>query len=173
MGKSIDDEKARELYDAGENDRIIGDTFGVTKSAVALWRRKNNLPANAGSFGRKRKEAEPVAAERKISSAKELPAAVRERVEALMPQEAPVESKPSIPDDLDPLVNEAFGIAVNRLFQLGMPVQMGWRKLLSLTEIHVRKLYPYMKISEEAVRCAIELAAIASIDGINEAREAP
>lgn len=43
---SIDDVKARGLYDAGKSDSEIAAVFGLGSNSIWSWRKKNNLPAN-------------------------------------------------------------------------------------------------------------------------------
>ena len=45
--KKIDDDRARELYDSGLDDKEIGEVLGLSPSTIAAWRRRHNLIAQS------------------------------------------------------------------------------------------------------------------------------
>lgn len=41
--KKVDDDRARELYDSGLDDKEIGEVMGISPSTIAAWRHRHNL----------------------------------------------------------------------------------------------------------------------------------
>lgn len=41
--KKVDDDRARELYDSGLDDKEIGEVMGIAPSTIAAWRHRHNL----------------------------------------------------------------------------------------------------------------------------------
>lgn len=48
--KKVDDDRARELYDNGLDDKEMGEVMGISPSTLAAWRRRHNLPAQRKVF---------------------------------------------------------------------------------------------------------------------------
>lgn len=46
MGKKIDYNRVRALYDQGLNDSAIAERMGVTRGPICHWRNENGLPSN-------------------------------------------------------------------------------------------------------------------------------
>lgn len=185
LGK-IDEAEARRLHAEGKNDREIAEVFGATPSGVSFWRHKRGLPANAERIGTK-KEVKEVPAVLKITSIDALPAEMAEKIRAAMPQavETPVVSQQLtdkqisfsvnsvevnklvyLPDRYDPLIYDAFDLAIAKTYETGGQPGQSWRQLLAAVERHIQSLAGYLEITDEAMRCAVELAAQAAVEEV-------
>lgn len=169
LGK-IDDSEARRLHAEGKNDREIAEVFGATPSGVSFWRHKRGLPANAERIGTK-KEVKEVPAVLKIASIDALPAEMAEKVRAAMPQAVEGNKLISLSvnppsDRYDPLIYDAFDLAIAKTYEAGGQPGQVWRQLQAAVERHIQSLAGYLEITDEAMRCAVELAALAAVEEV-------
>jgi len=174
LSGKINDAEARGLYDEGKSDVDIAAVFGVTAGGVWAWRKAHGLP----TLGRVKKEKEDKPMALKVPSIDALPAVVKEKVEAAMAQKIAPDSQqlsPSdpevnkpvyLPNEYDPLIYDTFDLAIAKTYERGLQPGMVWRQLLLAAEGHIKRLNDYLLVSDDACRCAVELAALAVVEEV-------
>lgn len=144
MSRRFSDEDARRLYDEGKSDIAIANIFGVNANSVLYWRKTHGLPANIQGLKRKTESGD-----------KPMPEAQHETELKVIPE----------PNEYDPLIYDVFDLAIAKIKERGGQPSLVFRKLLQASETQIMKLRDYLLLSEEACRRAVELAALAVVDG--------
>lgn len=180
LSGKINEAEARRLYGEGRSDAMIAAVFDVTPSGVAYWRKSRGLPAHIQiRTAKKEDNIMPLA----VPSVNALPAEVQEKVEAVIARKVQerveavtVREDPAagpegnkvvyLQNEYDPLIYDAFDLATDLLRKEGLQPRMVCRQLWRESEAHIGKLRDYLKVSEDACRRAVELAAIAAAEEI-------